>query len=354
MFSQEDMDKICNEMVSIAKQIGENESRENLIKLFYERVRENLHVVLAFSPVGGKFRDRCRIFPSLVSCCTIDWYEPWPSSALHTVANDFIDKMDLSEYEKDNNQGKLKANIAELATFCHSEVVSAAAQFTSELSRVYYVTPAVYVEFFSLFHTVLNKRAGEMKQKKEQLEKGVEKLAETNSKVQEMEAELQSLRPMLQQKAVETDQLMDKLKVDREKVNEAHKTISAEEETVKVVRSEAMVLAAEAQEDLDKAMPLLQAALEAVEDLKNRKSDLAVVKTFVKPPQLVVEVMEAVCLLCGSRPDWASAKSLLAQTDFFNRLLDVHNHPVPEATLMRIRQMAADPRYDVKKVTSVS
>jgi dynein heavy chain len=74
----------------------------------------------------------------------------------------------------------------------------------------------------------------------------------------------------------------------------------------------------------------------------------------VKPPQLVVEVMEAVCLLCGRNPDWASAKMLLAQTDFFNRLLDVHNQPIPEATLIRIRQMAADPRYDPKKVNSVS
>ena len=89
----------------------------------------------------------------------------------NTFKHDFIDKIDLTEYEEPGSQGKLKANIAELATFCHTEVVNAAAQFTSELNRVYYVTPAVYVEFFSLFNTTLAKRKGEMNQKKEQIKK---------------------------------------------------------------------------------------------------------------------------------------------------------------------------------------
>ena len=30
--------------------------------------------VLCMSPVGETFIQRCRMFPSLINCCTIDWY----------------------------------------------------------------------------------------------------------------------------------------------------------------------------------------------------------------------------------------------------------------------------------------
>jgi P-loop containing dynein motor region D4 len=58
---------------------------------FVERVRTNLHVVLCLSPIGDAFRTRLRMFPSLVNCCTIDWFAPWPQDALRSVARHFLD-----------------------------------------------------------------------------------------------------------------------------------------------------------------------------------------------------------------------------------------------------------------------
>lgn len=45
-----------------------------LYSYFTERVRESLRIALAFSPIGDSFKNRLRIFPSLINCCTIDWY----------------------------------------------------------------------------------------------------------------------------------------------------------------------------------------------------------------------------------------------------------------------------------------
>lgn len=47
----------------------------SMYNLFIERVREHLHVVLALSPIGDAFRNRLRMFPSLINCCTIDWFQ---------------------------------------------------------------------------------------------------------------------------------------------------------------------------------------------------------------------------------------------------------------------------------------
>ena len=42
---------------------------------FIERVKSKLHIVLAMSPIGDAFRNRLRMFPSLINCCTIDWFQ---------------------------------------------------------------------------------------------------------------------------------------------------------------------------------------------------------------------------------------------------------------------------------------
>lgn len=46
-----------------------------MYNFFIERVKANLHIVLAMSPIGDAFRNRLRMFPSLINCCTIDWFQ---------------------------------------------------------------------------------------------------------------------------------------------------------------------------------------------------------------------------------------------------------------------------------------
>ncbi len=78
LWEPEDFDAIINAVRPLCKAAGKYDNRENILSHFVQLVRENLHIVLAFSPVGDKFRARCRRFPSLVNCCTIDWFNAWP------------------------------------------------------------------------------------------------------------------------------------------------------------------------------------------------------------------------------------------------------------------------------------
>ena len=61
--------------------------------------RKNLHIVLCMSPVGSAFRSRCRMFPSLVNCCTIDWFTEWPEEALLSVSQTAFEMEDLGSDE---------------------------------------------------------------------------------------------------------------------------------------------------------------------------------------------------------------------------------------------------------------
>ena len=87
LFPAEEKAQICDELAPKAREAKVGDNRDQIYAYFVQLCRENLHIVLAFSPVGEQFRNRCRQFPSIINCCTIDWYNPWPSEALYSVAH---------------------------------------------------------------------------------------------------------------------------------------------------------------------------------------------------------------------------------------------------------------------------
>ena len=57
----------------------------NVFAQYLARVNQNIHIVLAMSQLGSAFSNRLRMFPSLVNCCTLDWFSEWPEEALVAV-----------------------------------------------------------------------------------------------------------------------------------------------------------------------------------------------------------------------------------------------------------------------------
>lgn len=92
-------DKVAGDMIPVCKELGISEARDTCLSTFVTLVRENLHVVLCVSPVGDALRVRCRNFPSLINCTTIDWFFPWPEAALVSVAERFIEGVALPSDE---------------------------------------------------------------------------------------------------------------------------------------------------------------------------------------------------------------------------------------------------------------
>lgn len=58
-------------------------------------------MVIAMSPLGEIFRERLRKFPSLVNCCTIDWFTNWPGEALINVGTGYVRDNELGLNEND-------------------------------------------------------------------------------------------------------------------------------------------------------------------------------------------------------------------------------------------------------------
>lgn len=101
LFAPDERQQINDELADKAKAAGVPQTREAIYAYFVQLCRERMHIVLAFSPVGDAFRDRCRQFPSIINCATIDWYNAWPDDALYSVAHrkyeEFADKLEIRD-----------------------------------------------------------------------------------------------------------------------------------------------------------------------------------------------------------------------------------------------------------------
>lgn len=67
------------------------------------------------------------------------------------------------------------------------------------------------------------------------------------------------------------------------------------------------------------------------------KPMLVEMKTFTKPPPLVVLVMNSVCLLFGEKEEWDSSKKLLGKMSFLNDLIDFNVDLVPDKKLLKLK-----------------
>ena len=65
-------------------------TKESVWNYFIQKSINNMHIVLAMSPVGDVLKTRCRNFPGLVNNVSIDWFTAWPKQALHAVASQFL------------------------------------------------------------------------------------------------------------------------------------------------------------------------------------------------------------------------------------------------------------------------
>lgn len=110
---------------------------------FILKAKTNLHVVLAMSPIGEDFKRRLRMFPSLVNCCTIDWFLPWPKEALQSVAEHFLNNVELEENER--------TGIISICVDMQERVSDLTLRYYHELKRYYYVTPTSYLVLIKTF-----------------------------------------------------------------------------------------------------------------------------------------------------------------------------------------------------------
>ncbi|ELW62513.1 Dynein heavy chain 3, axonemal [Tupaia chinensis] len=332
----------------------------SMYNFFIERVKKNLHVVLAMSPIGDAFRNRLRMFPSLINCCTIDWFQSWPTDALELVANKFLEDVELDD--------NIRTEVVSMCKYFQESVKNLSLDYYSTLRRHNYVTPTSYLELILTFKTLLNIKRQEVDMMRNRYLTGLHKLDFAASQVAVMQVELTALQPQLIHTSEETAKMMVKIEEETKEADAKKLLVQADEKEANAAAAIAQGIKNECEGDLAEAMPALEAALAALDTLN--PTDISLVKSMQNPPGPVKLVMESICVMKGLKPErkpdpsgsgkmiedyWGVSRKILGDLKFLESLKTYDKDNIPPMIMKRIREKFIDhPEFQPAVIKNVS
>ena len=290
IYQEKDMEDIMNACKAECSRRNIPPTKMNIFTQYLIRVKKNIHMVIAKSPLGEAFARRLRMFPSLVNCCTIDWFTEWPEEALIGVGKGQL----AEDEEKLGIDGKVGV-LVEMFKNIHKSVEKISVRFKNELRRYNYVTPTSYLELLSLYKQILDKKRVDLKQSIDRLKSGLDKLIAANKAVEEMKILLKEMQPKLEQASIETEKMMEKLKVDKQSADETQKIVAQEEAIASKQEQEAREIAQKAELAVADANQKLDTTIAEVQKLT--KNHLVEIKSLGSPPQAVKTVLAGCVIL---------------------------------------------------------
>jgi dynein heavy chain len=345
LFAEDEKDGLIGPLHNDIKNAGIEPTKEAGWKFFLNRARDNLHLVLAMSPVGDTLRIRCRNFPGMVNNTVIDWFTPWPEQALLSVANVFLKEVELPDENRDSIVTHMMRS--------HQAVREYSTKFQLELRRYNYVTPKNFLDYIDNYRDHLSKNRSENTDLVRRLEGGLQKLGSAAVKVDEMKTMLAEQTIVVEAKTKEVTILLEQISAAQIEAAEKQQQATEQQQFLDAELIKIQAQKDEAEEALSGAMPALEAAAEALNTLE--KKDITEIKSFAQPPKAVQQVCECIVIL-KKLPDksWATAKAMLSDVNFLTSLIAFDKDSIREKDMKQVVVYFKDKEFNYDDIKTKS
>ena len=241
-------------------------------------------------------------------------------------------------------------------------------RYLQTLKRHNYITPTSYLELLLQYKSLLGTKRDEVTALRKRYGNGLEKLEFAAQQVARMQKELGDLQPQLEKTSEETSSMLITIEKESKEVDVTRTVIQADEEVAAKKAEASGAIKQECENDLAEALPLLNAALSALDTLK--KQDIDLVKSMKNPPDGVKLVMEAVCVMKDLKPDrvpdpsgsgkmifdyWKVSLKMLGDAKFLESLKTYDKENIPTNIIKQIRtKYITNPEFKPEKVRQAS
>ncbi|PNH08033.1 Dynein-1-alpha heavy chain, flagellar inner arm I1 complex [Tetrabaena socialis] len=341
LYDGAEKDSVSSSMRGEVEKRGLLATKESCWSYYVDKCRNNLHVVLAMSPVGETLRSRCRNFPGMVNNTVIDWFEPWPEQALTSVATVFLAEEQLPE--------SMRPGIVEHMVLVHQSVRTFSSRFLEELRRYNYVTPKNYLDFINNYKRALATNRRTISDTVGRLSGGLEKLIQAAVEVDAMQKELSQAKVVVEQATKECNELLEVISTQTVEVEAKAKAAGEKEIQLKVDSEQIAIEKADAEAALEEAIPALEEAAAALQDLS--KDHITEIRSFAKPHILVQKVCECVVILRNLKDvSWGGAKTMMADGNFLRSLLEFDKDSLTDKQVKRVKEYLRDKDFTLENL----
>ncbi|EDO32004.1 predicted protein [Nematostella vectensis] len=361
LFARDELDEITQNLISVMKKELPRvpPTQDNLYNYFISRARKNLHVVLCFSPVGEKFRNRSLKFPGLISGCTMDWFTRWPKDALIAVADYFLSKFEIV------CSAEIKQKVVQTMGVVHDMVAEACIEYFDRFRRQTHVTPKSYLSFLDGYKTIYAENKGHIGELANRMKTGLDKLVEATMSVNQLSKELVVKEKDLAVASVKADKVLAEVTVSAQAAEKVKASVQKVKDKAQIIVDEINADKVVAEGKLAAAKPALEEAEAALQTIK--AADISTVRKLAKPPHLIMRIMDCVLLLfrrsisnvvpdfdrgCPT-PSWGEAQKLMSSSGFLQALMNFQKDTINEETVELLQPYLEMEDYNLETAKKV-
>ena len=322
------------------------ESEEEIYKIFTKNVQRNLHVVFTMNPSSPDFSNRAASSPAIFNRCVINWFGDWSDEALLQVVKELTADYDL--------RGTPQDSLVDLMVKIHNSVRVLNHKLKKSAKKFNYMTPRDFLDFIRHFGVLLKEKNELLTQEKARMEKGLEKLRETEEKVNEMKVSLAEYDKKLEQKNKEAN---EKLEMITQKQAEAEEKVESSNKLNEKVSKKKEVVEKRkkiAQDELDSAGPALEKAKKAVSCID--KNAINETRSYKKVPARIELALKGVFLaLTGKILDWKEIKKEMGKPDLTQKIFGFNTRNISEKVKDKIfKDFLNNKDWEIKAIYKAS
>ena len=295
LLQKDEKEAACNEVRNdfVRDNPQAEENTMNLYNYFLNRLRDNLHIVLSFSPLHHKFPIRAQMFPAVFSGVNINWFLPWPGEALVAVSANFLKNFKIDTTEENRNR------LYELMASFQNRIRDMSTTYLSRMRKHVYVTPRSFLCFIEYYKKLYATKYNEVNVQEKSVNIGLRKLEEAAKSVVDMQVEIERQEEVLQWETKKTNELLNKVREEKSKAEDKAEEVGTIAKDCEENASAIDADREEANRQLQEALPYLHEANSACQSIKDK--DIVELKANKAPVDIVKMTFDGLLLLMGNK-----------------------------------------------------